>query len=108
MNCIYERRLGQLPGEGVLAAAIADEEDAQGRIRHFVCVFEGDCKGVALPKASRVTSHVSSFGHCTLIHSQKFPRCGVDRLWLCSLQMAFAVTSISRCLNHDVSEAFLR
>ena len=28
VNRLYERRLGQFPGEGVLAATIADEEDA--------------------------------------------------------------------------------
>ena len=34
VNRLYERRLGQFPGKGVLAAAIADEEDAQLVVRH--------------------------------------------------------------------------
>ena len=34
VNRLYERRLGQFPGEGVLAAAIADEKDAQLVGRH--------------------------------------------------------------------------
>ena len=34
VNRLYERRLGQFPGEGVLAATIANEEDAQLVVRH--------------------------------------------------------------------------
>jgi hypothetical protein len=34
VNRLYERRLGQFPGEGMLAAAIANEEDAQLVVRH--------------------------------------------------------------------------
>lgn len=34
VNRLYERRLGQFPGEGVLAAAIADEKDTQLVGRH--------------------------------------------------------------------------
>jgi hypothetical protein len=34
VNRLYKRRLGQFPGESVLAAAIANEEDAQLVVRH--------------------------------------------------------------------------
>jgi hypothetical protein len=34
VNRLYKRRLGQFPGEGVLAAAIANEKDAQLVVRH--------------------------------------------------------------------------
>lgn len=29
VNALYNRRLGQFPGEGVLTAAVADEEDTE-------------------------------------------------------------------------------
>ena len=44
MNRLYKRRLGQFPGEGVLAAAIANEKDAQLVVRHCE---RGDGGGVA-------------------------------------------------------------
>jgi hypothetical protein len=34
VNRLYKRRLSQFPGEGVLAAAIAHEKDAQLVVRH--------------------------------------------------------------------------
>lgn len=64
MNRLYQRRLGQLPGESVLAAAIANEEDAQLVVRHCVRVVAG---GVArgMLCLCRLSPSMSS----SLIHS---------------------------------------
>jgi hypothetical protein len=55
VNRLYERRLGQFPGEGVLAAAIADEEDAQLVVRHCERrIGRGVAKGVnAVPPSTQ-------------------------------------------------------
>ncbi len=54
VNRLYERRLGQFPGEGVLAATIANEEDAQLIVRHCERrVGGGVAKGVnAVPPST--------------------------------------------------------
>lgn len=53
VNRLYERRLGQFPGEGVLAAAIANEKDAQLVVRHCARGVEGCvAKGVNAVPAS--------------------------------------------------------
>ena len=55
VNRLYERRLGQFPGEGVLAATIANEEDAQLVVRHCARGAEGGvAKGVnAVPPSTQ-------------------------------------------------------
>jgi hypothetical protein len=44
VNCLYKRRLGQLPRERVLTAAIANEEDTQLGGRHVECEMCGGPK----------------------------------------------------------------
>ena len=55
VNRLYERRLGQFPGEGVLAATIANEEDTQLVVRHCARRIEGGvAKGVnAVPPSTQ-------------------------------------------------------
>ena len=85
VNRLYKRRLGQFPGESVLAAAIANEEDTQLVVRHCMRRIGGVAKGMdAVPPSTQPVGLelVDSFGR-----SQKIPACATQRVSGCACEL---------------------